>query len=84
MPATGPSPCRALNGSGYRAHEYLTGEEARLLDALRITLDSLSVGVVIVDCDARILHANQAARNMLDARSPIMSLLVRCALRRRT
>jgi DNA-binding NarL/FixJ family response regulator len=75
MPATGPSARRALNGSAYRAHEYLMGNvEASLLDALRITLDSLSVGVIIVDCDARILHANQAARTMLDARSPIISL----------
>ena len=75
MPATGLSPCRALNSTRYGAQEYLTGDvKAPLLDALRITLDSLSIGVIIVDCDARILHANQAARNMLDARSPIISL----------
>ena len=75
MPATEPSARRALNGSRCRAHEYPTGDvKSPLLDALRITLDSLSVGVIIVDCDARILHANQAARNMLDARSPIISL----------
>jgi len=75
MPATGTSARREFSGSGYRAHEYLTADlKSALLDALRITLDSLSVGVIIVDCEARILHANQAARNMLDARSPIISL----------
>ncbi len=74
MPATELSARRALNGTGNGGQEYPTGDVmAPLLDALRRTLDSLSVGVIIVDCDARILHANQAARNMLDARSPIIS-----------
>ncbi|MGK9167188.1 helix-turn-helix transcriptional regulator [Inquilinus limosus] len=41
--------------------------------ALGATLDSFAVGVVIVGDQGRILHANEAARGMLDARSPIVS-----------
>jgi DNA-binding CsgD family transcriptional regulator len=48
--------------------------EAGLLEALRNTLDSMAVGVIIVASDARILHANLAATRMLNRRSPIVSL----------
>jgi DNA-binding CsgD family transcriptional regulator len=48
--------------------------QSYLVDALGSALDSLAVGVVIVADEARILHANQAARHMLDARSPIVSM----------
>jgi PAS domain-containing protein len=45
-----------------------------LVEALGTTLDSIDVGVIIVNGEARILHANQAAKRMLDQRSPIVSL----------
>jgi len=48
--------------------------EATLSEALRATLDNIAVGVIIVGGDSRILHANQTARRMLNARSPIVSL----------
>jgi DNA-binding CsgD family transcriptional regulator len=41
--------------------------------ALGATLDSIAVGVVIAAAGGRILHANKAARAMLDARSPILA-----------
>ena len=37
-----------------------------LVEALGSTLDSIDVGVIIVNGEARILHANQAAKRMLD------------------
>ncbi|MBN9258361.1 helix-turn-helix transcriptional regulator [Mesorhizobium sp.] len=40
---------------------------------LGATLDSVTVGVVIVAKEGRILHANETARRMIDARSPILS-----------
>ena len=48
--------------------------EAYLAEALGTTLDNLAVGVIIVAEGARILHANAAARRMLEARSPVVSL----------
>ena len=47
---------------------------SHLADALGTTLDSLAAGVVIVADRAEILHANAAAKRMLDVRSPILSL----------
>ena len=44
-----------------------------IFEALGTTLDSIDVGVIIVGREARILHANQAAKRMLDQRSPIVS-----------
>lgn len=41
--------------------------------ALEATLDSVTVGVVIVAREGRILHTNETARRMLGARSPIVS-----------
>jgi DNA-binding CsgD family transcriptional regulator len=37
-------------------------------------MDNIAVGAVIVGADLHILHANHAARQMFDARSPIVSL----------
>ena len=37
-----------------------------LVEALGTTLDSIDVGVIIVNGEARILHANQAAKSMLE------------------
>lgn len=48
--------------------------EAHMAEALGTALDSFAVGVVIVAEGARILHANAAARRMLEAKSPIVSL----------
>jgi DNA-binding CsgD family transcriptional regulator len=45
-----------------------------LAEALGSALDSIAIGVIIVADQARILHANQAARRMLDERSPVVSL----------
>jgi PAS domain-containing protein len=42
-----------------------------LVEALGTTLDSIDLGVIIVNGETRILHANQAAKRMLDQRSPI-------------
>jgi DNA-binding CsgD family transcriptional regulator/PAS domain-containing protein len=44
------------------------------LQALRATLDTVTAGVVVVGAEARILHANDAARRMLDARAPVVSV----------
>ncbi|QEN86042.1 hypothetical protein FZC33_07490 [Labrys sp. KNU-23] len=41
--------------------------------ALGATLDSVTAGVVIVAGEGRIMHVNETARRMLDARSPILS-----------
>ena len=43
---------------------------AQMLDE---TLDGLAAGVVVVSHNARILHANRAARQMLDGGGPIVS-----------
>ena len=48
--------------------------EAYLAEALDTTLDNFAVGVIIVAEGAHILHANAAARRMLEARSPVVSL----------
>ena len=44
--------------------------EFRTLEA---TLDAVAVGIVLVGRDLRIVHANQAAKKMLDVRDPIAS-----------
>jgi DNA-binding CsgD family transcriptional regulator len=44
------------------------------VNALTSTLDALRIGVVFVDGQARILHANRAAKNMLDQHAPIDSV----------
>jgi DNA-binding CsgD family transcriptional regulator/PAS domain-containing protein len=43
------------------------------VNALTSTLDALRLGVVLVDGQGRILHANRAAKEMLDAHAPINS-----------
>jgi DNA-binding CsgD family transcriptional regulator len=45
-----------------------------LVEALGNTLDTIAVGVIIVAGEARILHANQAARRMLALGSPVVSV----------
>jgi DNA-binding CsgD family transcriptional regulator/PAS domain-containing protein len=42
-------------------------------EALSATLDKLTLGVIIVAADRRILHANEAAKRMLAAASPVRS-----------
>ena len=62
------------NGVGTRAKAPDDDAKSHLVEALGSTLDSIDVGVIIVAGEARILHANQAARRMLDQRSPVVSL----------
>ena len=61
-------------GLANKAASHDLAVEAYLTEALGTTLDKLAVGVIIVTEDARILHANAAARHMLEARSPVVSL----------
>jgi DNA-binding CsgD family transcriptional regulator len=65
---------RKVNGIGGHVRSLDEKPNSYLLDALGSTLDSIVIGVVIVANQGRILHANQAAQRMLDARSPIISL----------
>jgi len=51
------------------------------VQALRATLDHLSAGVVVVAEGNRILHANEAARRMFAAGSPVRALSGRLAAR---
>jgi DNA-binding CsgD family transcriptional regulator/PAS domain-containing protein len=51
------------------------------VQALGSTLDQLSAGVIVVAEGNRILHANQAARRMFAAGSPVRSLSGRLAAR---
>jgi DNA-binding CsgD family transcriptional regulator len=62
---------RGIAGAPARANGRVA---SHLADALGTTLDSLAAGVVIVADRAEILHANDAAKRMLDVRSPILSL----------
>jgi DNA-binding CsgD family transcriptional regulator/PAS domain-containing protein len=41
--------------------------------ALSATLDSVTAGIVVVAAEGRILHANEAARRMFEAGSPVAS-----------
>ena len=61
-------------GLANKAASHDLAVEAYLTEALGTTLDKLAVGVIIVTEDARILHANAAARHMLEARSPVVSV----------
>ena len=61
------------NGAGACAEGPDAAAKSYLVEALGTTLDSIDVGVIIVGREARILHANQAAKRMLDQRSPIVS-----------
>jgi len=72
---------RKANGIGESVAPLDDNAKFHLFEALSSTLDSLVSGVIIVANQARILHANQAAQHMLDAKSPILSLAGRlCAL----
>ena len=61
------------NGAGACAKGPDATAKSYLFEALGTTLDSIDVGVIIVGREARILHANQAAKRVLDQRSPIVS-----------
>jgi DNA-binding CsgD family transcriptional regulator len=74
MSISGDRVARKTNGVGAKAHAIDDKVKSYLFDALGRTLDSIVIGVIIVTDHGRILHANQAAQRMLDARSPIISL----------
>lgn len=74
MSISGDRIVRKANGIGGHATPLDDNVNSYLLDALGSTLDSIVIGVIIVADQGRILHANQAAQRMLDARSPIISL----------
>lgn len=65
---------RKANGVGGKTVPLDDHLKSYLFEALGSTLDSIVIGVLIVAAQGRILHANQAARHMLAARSPIVSL----------
>ncbi len=65
---------REANGIGGRANSLDDNANSYLFEALGSALDSIVMGVIIVADQGRILHTNQAAQRMLDARSPIVSL----------
>jgi len=64
---------RKANGIGGRANPLDDNAKFYLFEALGSTLDSIVIGVIIVADQGRIIHTNQAAQRMLDARSPVMS-----------
>jgi len=74
MLISGDRVTRKANGIGRHVRSLDEKSNSYLFDALGSTLDSIVIGVVIVADQGRILHANQAAQRMLDARSPIVSL----------
>lgn len=74
MSISGDRVTRKMNGLGAKAHAPDDQVKSYLFDALGRTLDSIVIGVIIVADQGRIMHANQAAQRMLDARSPIVSL----------
>jgi DNA-binding CsgD family transcriptional regulator len=63
-----------LNGIGGRTEFLDDRVKSDLFDALDRTLDSIVIGVIIVADHGRILHANQAAKYMLAAKSPVIAL----------
>jgi len=74
MSISGDRLARKLNGIGGRTESLDDQVKTDLFDALGRTLDSIVIGVIIVTDHGRILHANQAAKHMLAAKSPIISL----------
>jgi DNA-binding CsgD family transcriptional regulator/PAS domain-containing protein len=62
-----PHICRAIRISDLLDMKSLEKE------ALSATLDSVAAGIVVVAAEGRILHANDAARRMFEARSPVVS-----------
>jgi DNA-binding CsgD family transcriptional regulator len=74
MSISGDRVARKTNNVGGKAHAADDQVKVHLFDALGRTLDSIVIGVIIVADHGRILHANQAAQRMLDAKSPIISL----------
>jgi DNA-binding CsgD family transcriptional regulator len=74
MSILGDRTARKANGLGEGVRTLDDKVKSNLFDALGRTLDSIVIGVIIVADQGRILHANQAAQRMLEARSPIISL----------
>jgi DNA-binding CsgD family transcriptional regulator len=62
------------NGAGGKTRCLETGANPYLFETVSGALDCLAPGVVIVAEQGRILHANLAARHMIEAKSPILSL----------
>jgi len=69
-----PNAARKANGIGRQTSSLDEKVSSYLFDALGRILDSIVICVIIVADQRRILHANQAAKHMLAARSPIISL----------
>jgi PAS domain-containing protein len=57
---------RAVTISGLFDHKAVVAE------SFSAALDALTLGIVLVDDQARVVHANRAASDMLDARDPII------------
>ena len=74
MSISGERIARKPNGIGGRTESLDDKVKFDLFDALGRTLDSIVIGVIIVTDHGHILHANQAAKHMLEAKSPIISL----------
>lgn len=69
------------NGVGGKSNPPDAGQKSYLFDALVRALDSIDLGVLIVVDAGRVLHVNQTAQYMLDAKSPITVVRGRlCAL----
>jgi DNA-binding CsgD family transcriptional regulator len=62
------------NGAGGKTRCLETGANPYLFEAVSDVLDCLAPGIVIVAEQGRILYANLAARHMIEAKSPILSL----------
>lgn len=62
------------NGVGGHPNPLDAAANPYLYEALGSALDAIVLGVIIVADQGRILHANDAAWHMLEARSPIVSL----------
>jgi DNA-binding CsgD family transcriptional regulator len=72
MSITAERIAKANGAGGTRCLE--TGANPDLFEAVSSALDCLAPGVVIVAEQGRILRANLAARHMIEAKSPILSL----------
>jgi DNA-binding CsgD family transcriptional regulator len=69
------------NGAGGKASAPAAGSKSYLFEALVRTLDSIDLGVMLVADEARILHVNRTAQDMLEAKSPIADIRGKlCAL----
>jgi DNA-binding CsgD family transcriptional regulator/PAS domain-containing protein len=53
----------------------ISNMQAMNISTIESALDLLQAGVLLVDCECRIIHANQAARSMLQEGTPIQTAL---------